>query len=476
MSYYKFTRNDIFRNEIEAYPQCDFLFHNGKIYFNKEQPQVGVMDEEHPRYITHVGNNPTGNEHGGYISLHELNIDRDESSHTYDAETGTGKATMIYPFITKDGSLMSFSTVSTSAFQSFSYGTIMSSSYPMSATVDSEHYYESGAYGELADCSGDERRRINALKNTLNYYTYMSPSYSYSNFDGEELQLLSIPSIFFGSSIKKGSVSLKLYYTGSLVAELTDYKKNGELVQTYPEVNPFNKLETHKDYDKVAGVVLYNEGFMLMTGDWELHQQPCHFLHCPDCATAEDNLGEDFDLDGTVDGVRPKWMYFGNLGDAGDPFDGDDDGQPDRIPDDCINDASSFDPALFPDDKPPTLCPHWAWSMTFEGVNHIPVLTMLAHAPKGELNHSNNPTFVEHGQNEEPEVSNSEYMEKSDLTINNTVKTPYNTPDGPFRKQTWISRVGIYDKDKNLIGIAKLATPIRKTEEREFTFKLKLDF
>ena len=462
MSYYKFTRNDIFRNEIEAYPQCDFLFHNGKIYFNKEQPQVGVMDEEHPRYITHVGNNPTGNEHGGYISLYELNIDRNESQHDYDAETDTGKATMIYPFITKDGSLMSFGTVSTGDFQSFSYGSIMSSSYPMSATVDSEHYYESGAFGELASCSGDERRRIGALKNTLNYYTYMSPSYSYDKYDGEELQLLSIPSIFFGSSIKKGSVSLKLYYTGSLVAELTDYKKNGELVQTYPQMSPYNKLETHKDYDKVAGVVLYKEGFMLMTGDWDLHSQSCHWLHCPDCQTVEANI---------VQPSPPKWMYFGNLGDAGDPFDADDDGFPDREPDDCGAPASLGSPETVP-----TLCPHWAWSMTFEGVNHIPVLTMLAHAPKGELNHSNNPTFTEHGQNEVPEVSNSEYMEKSELTINNTVKTPYNTPDGPFRKQTWISRVGIYDKDKNLIGIAKLATPIRKTEEREFTFKLKLDF
>ena len=31
------------------------------------------------------------------------------------------------------------------------------------------------------------------------------------------------------------------------------------------------------------------------------------------------------------------------------------------------------------------------------------------------------------------------------------------------------------DKDKNLIGVAKVATPIRKTEEQQYTFKLKLD-
>ena len=35
--------------------------------------------------------------------------------------------------------------------------------------------------------------------------------------------------------------------------------------------------------------------------------------------------------------------------------------------------------------------------------------------------------------------------------------------------------VEIYDKDKNLIAVAKLATPVKKTEERDLTFKLKLD-
>ena len=40
------------------------------------------------------------------------------------------------------------------------------------------------------------------------------------------------------------------------------------------------------------------------------------------------------------------------------------------------------------------------------------------------------------------------------------------------------SKIGfsIVDENKNLIGIAKLATPVKKTEERDITFKLKLDF
>ena len=61
------------------------------------------------------------------------------------------------------------------------------------------------------------------------------------------------------------------------------------------------------------------------------------------------------------------------------------------------------------------------------------------------------------------------------FSIKNTVSSSFPDPTGSFQKQTYISRVGIYDKDKNLIGVAKVANPVKKTEDRDFTFKLKLD-
>ena len=42
-------------------------------------------------------------------------------------------------------------------------------------------------------------------------------------------------------------------------------------------------------------------------------------------------------------------------------------------------------------------------------------------------------------------------------------------------KQTFITEIGIFDDDKNLIGVAKLANPVMKKEIDEYTFKLKLD-
>ena len=55
------------------------------------------------------------------------------------------------------------------------------------------------------------------------------------------------------------------------------------------------------------------------------------------------------------------------------------------------------------------------------------------------------------------------------------MSSSYSDQEATFKKETYISKVGIYDEDRNLIAIAKLATPVKKTEERDLTFKLKLD-
>jgi len=101
---------------------------------------------------------------------------------------------------------------------------------------------------------------------------------------------------------------------------------------------------------------------------------------------------------------------------------------------------------------------------------------MFAHAPIGQLNHSSNPTFIDYGQSTTPLTGTDHYIQNSSMTIKNTVSSAYADPTGSFRKTTYISKIGLYDDKKNLIGIAKLATPVKKTEERDFTFKLKLDF
>ena len=42
--------------------------------------------------------------------------------------------------------------------------------------------------------------------------------------------MISVPSIFYGSKIKEGTLSLKWYVSGTLAAEVRDTKENGELI------------------------------------------------------------------------------------------------------------------------------------------------------------------------------------------------------------------------------------------------------
>ena len=45
MSYYKFGPNDIFNNVIKTYPQCKFLIHNGKAFYNKKPSSEGSFSD-----------------------------------------------------------------------------------------------------------------------------------------------------------------------------------------------------------------------------------------------------------------------------------------------------------------------------------------------------------------------------------------------------------------------------------------------
>ena len=113
--------------------------------------------------------------------------------------------------------------------------------------------------------------------------------------------------------------------------------------------------------------------------------------------------------------------------------------------------------------------------MEISGTTETQTLTLFATAQKGELNHSNNPTYVTYDTDNYAATSSNAYLELSNRSVKNIVSSSYADPTGSFEKTTYISKVGIYDDDMNLIGIAKVATPIKKTAERDFTFKIKLD-
>ena len=389
MPFYKFKDTDLLYNRIKTKPNVKLSIYKSQIYYkNLDQSLVN-------------SNTPSG-----HINLHELNVNRTSG--------------LAYAYLPKGSDLSSFRTVSSTDFFKGAVGDELIFTYPMTSSVQREYY-----------ATGSSRPRIDALRNVMNFYTPMSDHYSYDHDRGSKadqtINLISIPSIFYGSSIDKGTLTLDYYITGTLIGRLQDVNKNGELVQVLPTGSVGS--------GSTAGVVLYNEGFILLTGSWDL-SDGAHTI----------------DYGGGA--VASSWLYYGV-------------GANDGVS--AVDDDGSTSYGL-------TSRMSASYDMEFNGVNYVPTLTMLAHANKGELNNSDNYTFVQSGSYSSLTGSEAHYLENHKIPIKNIVSSSYNGYREDFDRHTYISRVGIYDKNKNLIATAKLATPVKKTNKRDFTFKLKLDF
>ena len=115
-----------------------------------------------------------------------------------------------------------------------------------------------------------------------------------------------------------------------------------------------------------------------------------------------------------------------------------------------------------------------SFSIHLSGTSYIDTLTMFAHASENKLNYSNNPTYLT--SNVKQVVSSSvSYVESANVAIKNVVSSSHSEHSATFEPTTYITKVGIYDQDRNLIAIASLAKPMRKREKDSYTFKLKLD-
>ena len=420
-----------------------------------------------------------------------MNVDRSDE---YNSPTTPN---LIYAFAPKDSDYVTFKTVTTKAFNEALYGDTITFNYPLSASIVRDYHEldtdektpsEKRFRPRKKTISPDGLPQIvdkdtnltvsssltDALRNTFDYYTVLSrhfaysashPAWNFGTYDKghQEMGLIYIPSIFYGSSIKKGSVSLKWYVSGSLMAECTDRERNGELIQVSGSGRPSanddspevitNYADTIHDSatGSVAGVILYNEGVIALTGTWSLHDE------YTDKFRYTNNTG-------VQSAEPPKWTYFGV---------GANDGSGSVVSHDgaTVHNVSS------------------SFTLEFKGTNYVPVMTMMAHASKGELNFSNNPTFISGsytttssgqkiltGSNVSVVSSSVEYHQDEKVKIKNIVSSSYSNHAASFASHTYISKIGLYDEKRNLIGIAKLATPVKKTEDREFTFKLKLDY
>ena len=411
MSFKKFNSSDILLNTLRAYPDVEFTIYDGKVYYNNTPDQTGVR------------NSKTRNIPAGYISLYEYNIDRPEvNTGRFIGSSSIPDNGRIYPWVSKDSAGSSFKTVTANAYNTeFKYGDILRSTYPLSASITREYVTNPSSSSPAG--AGEHNAHYIALRNRLNYYSARSIHYAVSSSNGNKntqtLNLVHIPSIFYGSRIKPGSVELEWYFTGSIAAKLSDKNQNGELIQ-------ISSSDSSEYNDKVAGVVLYDEGVIILTGSWTLNRT-------------------SYDPGKTPSNDFPRWIYYGA---------GANDGEDDSA-------AASFKSG--------------SYRLKFKGQSDTQVMTMFAHAKRGQVNYSNNPSFIKRGQDTIFKTSSTVYHENNEVMAKNFVSSSYPDYSASFERQVFISQIGIYDKNKNLIGVATLAKPILKKQNQSYTFKLKLD-
>ena len=105
-------------------------------------------------------------------------------------------------------------------------------------------------------------------------------------------------------------------------------------------------------------------------------------------------------------------------------------------------------------------------------------MTLFATADPGDINNSQNPTWITSSDADwKDRVSATEagYFEPQNTFIKNTVESQYCNYENEFQKQVFINQIGIFDENKSLIGLAKLANPVLKKETDNYTFKINLD-
>ena len=416
MSHRNFGPNDVFVNRVKAHPEWDFFIYNSEVFINNNQNISGTLSD------TYKGIPP------GFLSLYEYNLNR---------PSPTGSS--IYPFLiantdyktrfrkdllnltgeSKDGVVFNFTS-----------GDIIHSEYRMSASITRKYLATSpitinGPFG--THIISNHNATSSVLKNmarcyqTINpHFSTIGPEFTLDKIFSDDVNMINIPSVFYGSEIKKGTIHLNYYVTGTLIASAKDENHNGQLICTFgpPIVS-----------GSTIGYALYREGVL--------------FFNKSGKAAAVLDSGNGILYDGSVDNA--KWIYFGA-------------GANDSTPQDQTIASASF-------------------SMKFEGTTYKNTMTAMCNADKKELNYSNNPTFlnIDHSASIVNYTTGSFLYSDGETELENIASSSFHKGEDEFRKVTYISKVGIYDEDNNLLMTVDLARPYKKEEKDNFTFKIKYD-
>ena len=410
MSHKEFGPNDIFINRVKMHPEWDFFIYNSEVYINNSQ---------------NISGSNSGNYKGvpeGFLSLYEYNLDR-----TTDFVRPFLVANSTYKTrFRKDLNNLTGEPNSTSLpwSQVLANGEV-ESTYRMSASITRQYLEPDASTLTGLNHTSSVVRNICRQYRTINSDFSDTPVSSSTTSQLhklflDDINMVNIPSIFYGSEMKKGTIDLNYYLTGTLIASAKDENQNGKLISTFGTTS-----------GSVIGYVLYREGILF-------------FPKALTAATIALDSGNSVTYNQSVSNDA-KWIYFG--GGANDSF----------------THHSTHASA--------------SYSINFEGTTYKNTMTMFCHADKGELNYSNNPSHlnIEHSGSIVGFNTSDYTYSDHEVGIKNIASSSFYKGEDDFRKVTYPSKVGVYDEDNNLLMTVDLARPYKKEEKDNFTFKIKYD-
>ena len=363
--FYKFKQNEIIRNRIKLYPTFNFKTFNGNLHLNNQHTNL----ETSAPY--------------GTIDLYDY--------------AGVLSNTA-YAVVPKTSDLYKSDETTLSSYTSSEYGTEFTQTYPIYSQISSDR-----------TAPNERQEYISSISQIAKlYYRHLNNQVDY-DLNAITKTVINIPRMFYGSSIRKGSVVCKIRdkTNGSIVAEARDEKQNGLLYQTNQDV--YREMS-----GSVIGEVLYNHGIMVFTCSEENYDGLTQF-------------GEE--------GLTCCWNLFLFTG---------------------TMDSTEME-------------------LEFQGVNYLNTLTMFCHAPTSQINCSNNPTYKKRVTNLNTTTGSNYFIENPNIEPKNLVYNGISDQTGSYSKEVYINKIGIYDKDKKLLAVTKIANPIRKKQNDGYTFKIKKD-
>ena len=423
---FKFKNDDLFISHLKANPKFKIHFYLNKVKINSGLDMGDQHDSDFISVFDYI--------HEGLVVKPELEKKSNLPIHFYN--DGKQKKT---------------------DWESLESGTAYTSSYTDVTSSLEKYYIISGSSGKADLISGVSYSltldKLGALYNIYNHYDYLSPYFNFEAYVAENkglakvgntrpqplspyVTLIEVPRLYRGNKINEGSLKLSFYYTGSLVAEARDTYKNGVLYET-----------TGNNAGQVIGTVLYPEGLIVITASYALNSSEDGYL------SPVTSISVDTDW---ID--NPRWAHFmsyqSHITASAGPAD------------------IKYAPASS------------SYTIEFEGETNVSTYTMMAHANKNDLIWSNNPSFIERKSGYSGKTYNQifvvssgsqHYKENETVSIKNIVSSSFSNYSESFSPTTYISKIGVYDEDGDLIAVANLATPVKKTTKQDYTFKLKLD-